>query len=299
MTGAPARLSAGEAIGRISMFRRLSNGWELAQQSLQVLRLDKELMLFPAMSGWACLLVLASFAVPIWLSGEAQIILDDRHPPDSPLAYVLLFLFYFVNYFVIVFFNVGLVECAIIRFRGGDPTVGDGLRAATERLPQILGWALVSATVGVILRVIESQSEKVGQIVAGLFGMAWGAVTYFVVPVLVIEKVGPIDAVKRSFAILRKTWGETLTANFSIGLFVFLAHLLALIPAVLGVLIAGVPGLIAGVVVTLALWMIIALAAAALNAIVLAATYLYAAEGVVPQQFDRELLQDAFKAKRG
>ncbi|HEV3343787.1 MAG TPA: DUF6159 family protein [Pirellulales bacterium] len=280
------------------MFRRLSNGWELAQQSLQVLRLDKELMLFPFMSGLACLMVLASFAVPFWLSGEAQVILDDRQAPQNPLAYVLLFLFYFVNYFVIVFFNVGLVECAIIRFRGGDPTVGDGLRAAMERLPQILGWALVSATVGVILRVIESQSEKVGQFVAGLFGMAWGAATYFVVPVLVIEKVGPVDAVKRSFAILRKTWGETLTANFSIGLFVLAAHLLAVIPAVLGVLVAGVPGLIAGAVVTVALWMLIALAATALNAIVLAATYLYAAEGVVPQQFDAKLLRNAFKAKR-
>ncbi|HWB13145.1 MAG TPA: DUF6159 family protein [Pirellulales bacterium] len=281
------------------MFRRLSNGWELAQQSLQVLRLDKELMFFPAMSGLACLLVLASFAVPFWLSGEVDVILQNRQAPQNPLAYVLLFAFYFVNYFVIVFFNVGLVECAIIRFRGGDPTVGDGLKAATERLPQILGWALVSATVGVILRVIESQSEKIGQIVAGLFGMAWGAATYFVVPVLVIEKVGPLDAVKRSFAILRKTWGETLTANFSIGLFVLAAHLLALIPALLGVLIAGLPGLIAGAVITIALWMIIALAAAALNAIVLAATYLYAAEGVVPQQFDRDLLREAFKTKRG
>lgn len=280
------------------MFRRLSNGWELAKQSLQVLRLDKELMLFPAMSGLACLLVLASFAVPVWLSGEAEFIVQHREAPQNPLAYVLLFAFYFVNYFVIVFFNVGLVECAIIRFRGGDPTVGDGLHAATERLPQIVGWALVSATVGVILRVIESQSEKVGQFVAGLMGMAWGAATYFVVPVLVIEKVGPVDAVKRSFAILRKTWGEALTANFSIGLFVFAAHLLAIVPAVLGVLVAGVPGLIVGALITVVLWIMIALAAAALNAIVLAATYLYAAEGIVPQQFDRGLLEDAFTAKR-
>lgn len=279
------------------MFRRLSNGWGLAQQSLRVLRLDKELMLFPGMSGLACLLVLASFAVPLWQSGEVQVVLDDRQPPQNPLAYLVLFAFYFVNYFIIVFFNVGLIECAMIRFRGGDPTVADGLRAAMARLPQILGWALVSATVGVILRVIESQSEKVGQIVAAFFGMAWGAATYFVVPVLVVEKVGPVDAVKRSFAILRKTWGETLTANFSIGLFVFAAYTVAIVPAVLGALIAGTTGVIAGAVVTVALWIVIGLAAAALNTIVLAATYLYAAEGLVPQQFDRDLLKDAFKTK--
>ncbi len=279
------------------MFQKLSNGWALAQQSLRVLRLDKELLLFPAMSGIACALVLASFAVPLWLTGEAEAILDERQPPQGPLAYVLMFAFYFVNYLVIVFFNAGLVECAMIRFRGGDPTVSDGLRAASARLPQIVAWALVSATVGVILRAIESQSEKAGQFVAGLLGMAWGAATYFVVPVLVVERVGPVDALKRSFAILRKTWGESLTANFSIGLFVFLAYLLAFIPLAAGALIAGGPGLVAGGVITVALWIFIGLAAAALNTIVLAAAYLYAAEGAVPQQFDAALLHDAFTRK--
>lgn len=279
------------------MFQKLSNGWALAQQSFQVLKLDKELLLFPAMSGIACLLVLASFAAPLWLTGEAQVILDDRQAPESPLAYVLLFAFYFVNYLVIVFFNAGLVECAIIRFRGGDPTVADGMRAATARLPQIVGWALVSATVGVVLRSIESRSEKAGQFVAGLLGMAWGAATYFVVPVLVVEKVGPVEAVKRSFAILKKTWGESLTANFSIGLFVLLANLVALLPLLAGALLGGAPGLIAGAVITVALWVLIGLAASALNTIVLAAAYLYASQGAVPQQFDAALLRDAFIRK--
>ncbi|HVC92894.1 MAG TPA: DUF6159 family protein [Pirellulales bacterium] len=279
------------------MFRRLSNGWGLAQQSFRVLMLDKELLLFPAMSGLACLLVLASFALPLWQSGQVQVILEQKQVDIGPLGYLLLFAFYFVNYFVIVFFNAALVECAIIRFRGGDPTVGDGLRAATARLPQIVGWALVSATVGVILRAIESRSEKVGQFVAGLLGMAWGAATFFVVPVLVVEKLGPVDALKRSFVILKKTWGETLTANFSIGLFVFLAYLVALVPLALGFAVAGVPGLIGGATVTVVLWILISLASAALNTIVMAAAYLYASEGSVPRQFDAELLRDAFVKK--
>jgi hypothetical protein len=279
------------------MFRRLSNGWRLAQQSFRVLMLDKELLLFPAMSGLACSLVMASFALPLWQSGQVQVILDQKRVDVGPLGYLLLFTFYFVNYFVVVFFNAALVECAIIRFRGGDPTIGDGLRAAIARLPQIVGWALVSATVGVILRAIESRSEKVGQLVAGLLGMAWGAATFFVVPVLVVEKVGPVDALKRSFAILKRTWGETLTANFSIGLFVFLAYLVALVPLAVGVAVAGVPGLIGGALVTVALWIVISLASSALNTIVLAAAYLYAAEGSVPRQFDAELLRDAFVKK--
>jgi hypothetical protein len=105
----------------------------------------------------------------------------------------------------------------IIRFKGGDPTLVDGFRAAAARLPQIAGWALVAATVWLWLRVIESRSERVGEIVAGLLGMTWSAVPYFVVPVIVIERTGPVDAFRRPVSILRRTWGEALSANFGVG----------------------------------------------------------------------------------
>ncbi|HCS52827.1 MAG TPA: hypothetical protein DIW81_14750, partial [Planctomycetaceae bacterium] len=159
------------------MFQRLSNGWSLAKQSWRVLMLDKELLVFPVVSGFCCLLVLASFIVPLFATGYVDVVLNDgqisQEESQDPIAYIILFAFYFVNYFVIVFFNSALVACAIIRFKGGDPTVADGFRASMNRLPQIAGWAFLSATVGVILKVIESRSEKVGQIVAGLLGAAW------------------------------------------------------------------------------------------------------------------------------
>ncbi|HUY92927.1 MAG TPA: hypothetical protein VMV10_29625 [Pirellulales bacterium] len=88
-----------------------------------------------------------------------------------------------------------------------------------------------------------------------------------------------------------------MTANFSIGLFVFAAYLVALLPLIAGAAIGGVAGLVVGATITAALWVLIGLAAAALNAIVLAAAYLYASEGAVPQQFDASLLRDAFTSK--
>lgn len=282
------------------MFQRLANGWELAKQSFNVLRLDKELLLFPLLSGIACLVVLASFAAPLWNSDYLQVVFEQNEAPDDPLAYVVLFAFYFVNYFVIVFFNSALVACAIIRFRGGNPTLGDGLRAATERLPQILGWAAVSATVGVILRVIESRSERAGQIAAGLVGMAWSIATFFVVPVLVIEKAGPITAVKRSTSILRKTWGEAFSANFGIGVLTFLATLPGIVAVVAGIMLAAsgpvvLGGMLAGAGVLIVL--IVSLISSALNAIVLAALYLYAATDEIPQHFDSSQLEHAFARK--
>jgi hypothetical protein len=279
------------------MFDRLARGWELAKQSYDVLKLDKELLVFPLVSGLACLLVLASFALPLWNTGYLKVILEEGQVPEDPLAYVILFAFYFANYFVIVFFNCALIGCAIIRFKGENPTLADGFRAAFARLPQIAGWALVSASVGLVLKIIESRSEKAGRLVAGLLGMAWSAVTYFVVPVIVIEKLGPIQATKRSLSILRKTWGEALAANFGIGLIVFVASLIAAIPLILGLvaLASGVvPLRVAGIVVGVVLLVLVGLVSSALHAILLGALYLYAAEGSAPQQFDEAILRQAF-----
>lgn len=281
-------------------FTRISNGWELAKESLRVLRLDKELLVFPLVSGIACLVVLASFALPLWSTGYAEVVLEEGRIADDPIAWVILFAFYFVNYFVIVFFNSALIACAIIRFKGGDPTVADGFRAAMNRLPQIVGWALVSASVGVILRIIESRSERAGQFAAGLLGAAWSIATYFVVPVLVVEQVGPIDAAKRSLAVLRRTWGEALAANFGIGFFVFVASLVGIIPIIAGAMAIGaghvvIGGMLLGLGVVLLL--IIALISSALDSILLAALYLYAAEGSVPQYFNDSLLGDAFATR--
>ena len=165
------------------MFERLANGWELSKESFRVLKMDKELLLYPLMSGICCMLVMASFLVPAFLSEQFRVMIDNGESAENPLVWALTFLFYFLNYFVIVFFNSALVACAIIRFRGGDPTVADGFRAAGKRLPVIFGWALVSATVGLILKMIESRNEKIGAIVSMVLGAGWTIPTYFVVPV--------------------------------------------------------------------------------------------------------------------
>lgn len=283
------------------MFQRLSAGWELAKQSIEVLKLDKELLLFPFLSSISCLAVLASFAIPLFYSGAIQGAGENVESlSQNVISYVVLFAFYFANYFVITFFNSALVACAVIRLKGGDPVVRDGLNAATARLPEILGWAFLSATVGVVLRLIESKSERVGQFVAAMLGMAWAVTTYFVVPVLVIEGAGPIESVKRSVSIMRKTWGESLASNFGIGVLRFLLTLVAALPLMGGfaLLAAGQAapgGALIGVGVILILSVM--LVTAALESIILAALYIYAADGDQPRGFDSELVRNAFAPK--
>ena len=286
------------------MFHRMTNGWHLAVQSWQVLKLDKELLVFPLLSGIACMLVMASFAIPLWATGFAEAAVAQEgaglEEAYQILGYVLLFLYYFVNYFVIIFFNSALISCAIIRFQGGDPTLKDGFSAASSRLPQIIGWALVAATVGLILRLIESWSEKAGAIVAAVLGMAWSAVTYFVVPVIVVERCGPIDAAKRSFEILKRAWGEALVANFGIGFFVFLASLVGILPLIAGIALLASGQMAVGIlliVIGIVLLLAVSLISSALNSIIIGALYLYAAEGTVPQHFDNDLFRHAFAHK--
>ena len=283
-------------------FTRISTGFELACSSWQVLRMNKRLIVFPVLSGIACMLVLLSFATPFlfhpqWLDFLNVQARQGVHPPVW--AYAVLFAFYFCNYFVITYFNAALISCAIISFNGGEPTLADGLGAANSRLPQILAWALVSATVGVLLKVIENIHEKVGEIISLILGTAWSILTFFVVPVLVVEKVGPFQAVTRSTAILRRAWGESLVSHWGIGLFMFLVSLPGIILIVLGAALVAAALVPAIALIALGgLYMLAIMALGpTLNGICLAALYQYAADGQVPRAFDANLLSGAFVRK--
>jgi hypothetical protein len=280
------------------MFERLSNSFALARSSWQVLRQDKQLVIFPILSGVASLLVLATFGLPFLVNLN---LLDDLQQKAPWVLYAGAFAFYFCSYFVIIFFNAALISCALMRFNGRTPTIGDGLRAASLRLPQIFAWALVSATVGLALKAIENAYEKAGQFISSILGTVWTVVTYFVVPVLVVEKVGPVEAVKRSVSILKHTWGEALVGKFGLGLFVLLLAIPGILLVVLAVLLlsSGVPVALGITVLVLAMLYFLGLAAvaAALQGIFVTALYQYAANGQIPTGFDASTMRGAFGPK--
>lgn len=259
----------------------------------QVLKQDKALLLFPLISGICCLLLLISFAVPIYATDSWEPPKPDAGTNAQVAYYGVLFLFYLANYFVIVFFNSGIVACATMRLSGGSPTISDGFRAAASRLPVIAGWALVSATVGLILRIIEDRSEKIGRIVAGLLGIAWTVVSFLVVPILVVENKNPFGALKDSTALLKKTWGEQLVSSFSFGMIFFLLSIPAFILIFLGIFAGSTTLLIACIGLAVVYLIVLALIQSALQSIFQSALYLYAREGRVPEGFRAEVLSGA------
>lgn len=283
------------------MFRRISNSWKLVKASFNVLRADKELLVFPIVSGIASLIVLATFAIPMFLTGLLDGFTGDANPATKILSYTVAFAFYLTQYFVIIFSNSAIVGAAMIRLKGGDPTVGDGFRIAFDHIGSIFGYAVISATVGMILRWI-SERGSLGQIVSFLGGLAWGLATYLVVPVLVIENVGPIEGVKRSTKMLKDTWGEQIVGNFGIGTITSLLTVaIIIVGAAMAFALAAaansfVPAIIVAVVLVI-LIIAINLVGTALNGIYTAALYRYAVEGVTGGMFEKELIANSFRRK--
>jgi len=261
---------------------KITRTWSLMSECWQVLKQDKKLLVFPA-----------SFAIPIYLTGAWVPPGHDAAQPRQLAYYGTLFAFYVGNYFIVVFFNAAIVASAALRLSGGQPTLGDGLRAAAARLPVIAGWALVLATVGLVLRLIEDRSEKVGRIVAGILGMAWTMVSFFVVPILVIENKGPMAALKDSTGLLKKTWGEQVTSSFSFGLLFMLLALPAFGLIVLGFFLGHAVALFACIGVAVIYLLGLALVQSALQSIFQTALYLYARDGQVPAGFSAEVLKGA------
>jgi hypothetical protein len=288
------------------MFATIGRSWQFAKISYGIVWDFKQLIIFPLLSTLAAAAVIVSFIAPLWSTGMLQTWLEAADSQNGSTAgqiamYLILFLFYFCNYFVIVFFNSALTACALKVVNGEVPTISYGFSMASQRLPQILAWSFLSALIGVLLRVIENAHERAGAFISAILGTAWTALTYFVVPVLVIEGVDPITAIKRSLATLKSTWGEALVGNFSMGFLAFLVLLPVI--AVLGVLgfaayASGNAPMIILVCAVGALAIVIASAAISTADIVFKALlYNYATGRAIPENIDRSLFQDAFRPR--
>ncbi len=278
---------------------RMSNSWAMLKASATVLRLDTELLIFPLLSTLAVILITVTLAAPIVFFGgpEALEVLDD----PGYLAYSGGFVFYLVLYTVVFFFNAGLVGATLIRLDGGDPTVSDGMSIATKKLPAILGYAVIAATVGMVLRAIEERVGALGRIIVGFLGMSWALATYLTVPVLVTRDVGALDAVKESAGILKRTWGEQVVGNAGIGLASFILFALMAATAVPLIILASSINEALVIPVVLSFvggYFFLVLVTSAIKGIYSAALYRFATTGGAGEHFDAALMQQAFRPKK-
>jgi Family of unknown function (DUF6159) len=262
------------------MFSTIQRSYAIFKQSLSVLRQDTEILIFPVLSGIFTILAFGGIVFGGVITGTFQRIAEsgDRSLEGNLLGYAVLFVWYFVNWFIVLFFNVGVVACARIRLEGGDPTVADGFRAAKENLGRIVTWALVSATVGLILRLIAERSKLVGALIAKFLGAAWAIATYFVVPVMIFEKQGAKASMASSTQLIRKTWGESLVAAAGVGIVMMLFGVAGLALPIAGFFISPTAAMI-GLAAMVLYWIVLSIISSALTGIYRTGLYLYATKG--------------------
>ena len=285
------------------MFDKISRSWNLAGECWRILKDDPALLVFPLLSSLAILLLMASFALPVWaVHHHLQVALPEGSPvhTNRPLYYAAMYLFYVVSYSVVMFFNSALISVALKRFDGEPASVREGLQAAAANLPAILGYALIAATVGTILRVIEERVGIIGRIVTGLLGAAWTLATAMTLPVLAAENVGPVEAISRSLQLLRATWGENLIGNAGISLGVTIIAIPVFLLAGVFLLSAStshsVGAIVLATLVMLGTVLGVALVSATLHSIYIAALYRYAT-GDQSSGIRQDLLVGAFQQK--
>ena len=281
------------------MFDRVRNGWGLMKASARALAADRELLVFPLVSGVATLLVAATFVVPLVATDLLQTL--DEGMASRAAAAAVAWLFYFALAVVATYFNTALVGAALIRLEGGDPTLGDGLRVANSRLGTIFGYAAIAATVGLLLKVLQRRAGALGRWVLSFLGIAWSLATYLVVPVLAARAIGPIDAIKESAALFRRTWGEQVVGAGGIKLIAGLAMLGLFALAVPVLFLAGTEGggtvlVVVAAVFALAFLALI-LVTSALQGVYSAALYRWATAGQSSFGFAPELLQRAIRSR--
>jgi Family of unknown function (DUF6159) len=261
--------------------RRIRQGFDLLQQSWNVLKADPEMILV-AVAG---LVVSVGVFVLFFIFGIAP----DGDPSSfgDILAWIPIV---FVGAVVGNFVAAAMVGAACIRMGGGDPTIADAVRIAWRNMPKILGWSVFVTTVGVILRLVSERIPFGGRLVAILGGVAFHLASILVVPVLLFEDKGVVDSFKRSAELFKEKWGESATGVGGVGL----ATLVMFIPiVVVGALLLPLSPLAGAIVLVLGGLLLVGLSTS-LNGIFTAALYRYATSGEAPPGFSRDALEGSF-----
>jgi hypothetical protein len=284
------------------MLAAIRRSFTLIKESYKLLRHDPELIWLSVGSFIAVgvlVLVLGGFGLSIG-------VVDADTESVKSSAYVLLGIGYFTTSFVIIYFQVALVAAVMHRMDGGDPNIAYAISQSNHRLKAIFIWALISATVGLILKALENaarQREGVGGMIAsimvGILGFAWSLMVFFVIPVIVAEDAKGFQAIRRSGSVLKAKWGEAVIGNQGIGLLTFLAiFIFAGIPVFLGLAAINSSVVLGGglIAVGAAIGMFLAAAGSALDSTYRAVLYEYATKGEVGT-FSREVIDSAFRPK--
>jgi hypothetical protein len=288
---------------------KLRASYLLTIEGLELLRNDKQVLLFPIFSAIASTVLMVIFCILyLVLGGEFQMNgTEDTSQNLGSVWYGVLLLAYLLLVFITAFFEAGLTIVVDARINGKSMTFKEGIHATKPHAEKIFLWSLLSATIGVILSFISERAQWLGKLVAVFLSATWGIVTFFIVPALVLEEGDISGAIKSSAATFKKTWGETLIINFSTGLFLTLVAFVGII-AFVSIAVLGatfLPTLLAApfflfLFIPFVIFLVgICVFSSAINSVLRVVLYEYAKTGHMSDAFAPELILGMLKKKEG
>lgn len=287
---------------------KLRNSMNLAKLSYTVLRKDKELLAMPLLEVVGTSIIVAAIATAIALNPSLA-----ENESTTRLTSLLAGLILTVSLTCLTKFLQGaLVAAAYDRMTGGDPHIISALGAALKLAAQLIGLGLVAGVLKYLIALIRRTDSRLVRLAALGAELAWEYATYLSVPAIVINSKGPIESIKHSARLLRRTWGEQITARIGFGLLSFLFMIPGLVIIGLGLYIVGSQSTIEQtfewsstetisglpLIAVGALWSLaVPLVFYVLGIIYKTALYVYATTGVIPAGFEEAELERAFIPK--
>ncbi len=274
-----------------------SDSWKLTKTSFRLIREDRALLVFPLVAGIATIAVIVLLiAAEYWFVAPVIVGGGSLTTPYEVLALVLFLVAYLASTMISVYCTAALIGAATLKLSGQQPTAADGWRVARARLGRLIGWALITATVGLVIQAI---SRRVGGIAGAVIGAAgafsWGVITYFAIPVLLYENQGAWASLKRSAHLFVSTFGRTLFSNLALGLLIGLGVFAAFLLGVAGLVVLTGGSIALGLTllgIAIAVGVIVALIGSAAEGILRAALFRYATTGKI----DPDLMPAAYAA---
>ena len=298
----------------MGFFDTLSRGWTLSKLSFSVVKADPELLLYTFLSTMMVFITIIAAAYPgyeaeqsdesHWAmtdqvidpeTDEPKMVMNEetgklepvgREPTGEYMAWI--FLTYMIGSIVVVFWNTAIIASAHERLTGGDPTIMTGIKAAFSRIHIIILWGIIAGTVGLLLRIARdaiSNNKKahpalkiLAYIMMWMVEIAWWMYTFFIIPMIVLEKKGIREGLRDGRSLFGKTWGENVTSGLGIGLITVIGIVISLGISFLIFMISPEAGIIVGVLLIggLILW------ANTAEVVVVAALYEFAKTGKMP-----------------
>lgn len=278
-----------------------SRSWQITKLTFSVIKKDKKLLLIPILSSiFSVIFVLALIFPTIFLYGFA----GGEFETDI-ITYSILFVIYFGLAFISTFFNVSAVYIIKGRFEKKPVSILGAFKFSFSKIHLIFLWSLISAIVGILLRLLEALAKRIGgagglviNMIKGLLGFAWSIATIFVIPILVYKGINPFKAIGESTRVIKKTWGENLVQYFGFAIMQIIFIVIGIGLTILSLVLFGAYGM--GVILTILTLAVIYITLVILifsvaNTIYDTALFVYADTGNIPSDFNKEVITHAFE----